>query len=75
MTTMDHRSCPKCGAEVPLDSASPDCREEDGVLFIRYDPRYKQVVLLNAESGLRHIVNLSAPKPASRQIGGIIGPY
>jgi len=76
---MVYRACPKCGAEVPFDSASPDRRDEDNVLFIRYDPRYKKVVLIDGESGVRREVSLSSqeqsPKPASRQIGGIIGPY
>jgi hypothetical protein len=76
---MVYRACPKCGAEVPIDNASSECREEDGVLVVRYDPRYKKVVLINADSELRHEVNLSDTqqfaKPASRQIGGIIGPY
>jgi hypothetical protein len=75
---MDHRSCPKCGAKAPFDNASSECREDE-VLFVRYDPRYKRIVLINAESGLKHEVNLSgteqSPKLASRQIGGIIGPY
>jgi hypothetical protein len=76
---MVHRACPKCGARVPFDNASSECREENDILFVRYDPGYKKVVLVNAESGLKHEVNLSgtqqSAKPASRQIGGIIGPY
>jgi len=76
---MVYRACPKCGAEAPFDNASSQCREEDNVLFVRYDPRYKKVVLISAESGLRHEINLSGahqtPSPTSRQIGGIIGPY
>jgi len=79
MTTMDNRACPKCGAEIPLDSSFSGCREENSVLFVRYDPRYTKIVLVNAESELKHEINLSdseqSPKPASRQIGGIIGPY
>jgi hypothetical protein len=79
MTTMVNRACPKCGAEVPFDSTSSECREEDNVLFVHYDPRCTKIVVINADSGLRHEVNLSgtqqSPKPASRQIGGIIGPY
>jgi hypothetical protein len=79
MTRMVYHSCPKCGAEIPAASASSEYREEDGVLLVHYDPRCKSVVLINAESGLRNQVNLSGaeqtPKPASRQIGGIIGPY
>jgi hypothetical protein len=76
---MVYRSCPKCGAEVPFDSASAECRDEDNVLIVRFDPRYTKIVLINAKSGLKHEVNLSGAqqtaKPASRQIGGIIGPY
>jgi hypothetical protein len=76
---MVHRACPKCGAELQIDNASSECHEENNVLFVLYDPRYTKIVLINAESDLRHEVNLSgtqqSPKPASRQIGGIIGPY
>jgi len=76
---MVYRACPKCGAEVPFDNASSECHEEEGALFVRYDPRYKKVVLIDAQSELRREVSLStqepSPKLASRQIGGIIGPY
>jgi len=71
--------CSRCGAEIPVDSASVKCHEEKSVLFVRYDPAYTKVVLINAESGLTHVVAFSdgeqEPKPASRQIAGIIGPY
>ena len=79
MTRMVYRACTKCGAEIPSDSSSPECYEEDEVIFVSYYPRCKKVVLINAESGLRLEVNLSdtqqSAKPVSRQIGGIIGPY
>jgi hypothetical protein len=64
---------------MPVDHISVDCHEDEGVLFVRYDPTYTKAVLIDTESGRRHIVNLSdqeqTPKPASRHIGGIIGPY
>jgi hypothetical protein len=79
MTRIAYRACPKCGAEVLFDRISAKSDENENVLFVRYDPHYKKIVLINAESGLKQEVNLSgpeqSPKPASRQIGGIIGPY
>ncbi len=72
-------TCSKCGAQISVDDPSVKCHEEEGVLFVRYDPVHTKVVLINAESGSRHTVDLSeekpTAKPASRQIGGIIGPY
>ena len=70
--------CSKCGAEIPVDSASVKCHEEKNVLFVRYGPAQTKVVLINTESGARRTVDLSenqTPKQASRQMGGIIGPY
>jgi hypothetical protein len=71
--------CPKCGAQIPVNDVSAKCHEDESILFVHYDPAYTTVVLINAESGVKHTVNLSyqetPPKPASRQIAGIIGPY
>ncbi|MGH9512256.1 MAG: hypothetical protein ACRD2U_08985 [Terriglobales bacterium] len=67
--------CAKCGAKIPLDSEKSR-NNEDGVLTVRYDPHNTQkIVLLDSVSGARHEFDLSGEKPASRQIGGIIGPY
>jgi hypothetical protein len=71
--------CTKCGAPIPVNNISAKSHEDKGVLFVRYDPAYTKIVLINNESGLRHTVDLStqkqSPEPKSRQIGGIIGPY
>lgn len=72
-------TCSKCGAQISVDDPSVKCHEEEGVLVVRYNPAHKKVVLINDESGSRHAVDLAGDKqltkPASRQIGGIIGPY
>lgn len=79
MDKIANLKCSKCGAEIPIDRASANCYEEDGVLLVRYDPVHTKIVLINAESGSRRTVDVSdeksTAKPASRQIGGIIGPY
>jgi hypothetical protein len=71
--------CPKCGGKIPIDDISAKCHEDKGVLLVHYDPAHTEVVLIDTESGLRHIIALSGrrrtPEPASRQMGGIIGPY
>ena len=79
MVETAYLECKKCGTRIPVDNISVNYREGEGVLFVRYDPAYTKIVLINTESGLRHTVDLSSekqiPKPASRQIAGIIGPY
>lgn len=71
--------CSKCGAQIPVDDRSVESHEDGGILFVRYNPAHTKVVLINAESGSRHTVDLlgwkQPAKPAWRQIGGIIGPY
>ncbi len=72
-------TCSKCGGQISVDDPSAKCIEEEGVLVVHYSPAHTRVVLINAESGSRHTVDVSegkaATKPASRQIGGVIGPY
>jgi hypothetical protein len=79
MTRIAHPLCANCGAPIPAGSISVNFQEDEGVLFVRYDKAYiKKVVLIDAQSGLRQPVDFSskqAPETASRQIGGIIGPY
>lgn len=79
MVETAYLQCKKCGTRIPVDNISVNYREGEGVLFVRYDPAYTKIVLINTESGLKHTVDLSSekqiPKPASRQIAGIIGPY
>ncbi|HEV7218035.1 MAG: hypothetical protein ACHP8A_01050 [Terriglobales bacterium] len=71
--------CSKCGAQISVDDPSVKCHEEEGVLVVHYSPAHRKVILINAETGSRHTVDVSeekaTAKPASRQIGGIIGPY
>ncbi len=79
MADTAYLECKKCGTHIPIDNVSIERRDDEGVVFVRYDPACTKVVLINAESGVRHIVNLSSreqqARPASRQIAGIIGPY
>jgi hypothetical protein len=78
MVETAYRKCSKCGAELPVDSASVEGQEDESILFVRYDPVHTRIVLINTESGVRSTVDLAenqASKPAPRQIGGIIGPY
>ena len=78
MATPAYRLCSKCGSPLPSDN-SVECHEDEGVLFVRYDPSDTKIVLVNTESGVKHTVDLSTqkrtPKAVSRQMGGIIGPY
>jgi hypothetical protein len=79
MTKITNLECPKCGARIPTADSSADCHEDNGVLFVRYDATYmSKVILVDTGSGLRHVVDdwgKQPSKPASRQLGGIIGPY
>jgi hypothetical protein len=73
MNKIGNLKCAECGAQFQAD-VSISCREDDGVLFVHYDPAHiRKVVVVNAGSGTESAVDLL--KPASRQIAGIIGPY
>lgn len=78
MADTAYLECKKCGTHIPIDNVSIERRDDEGVVFVRYDPAYRDIVLINAETGARRKVGLTEkpqPKPASRQIAGIIGPY